>query len=275
MSGTATLTRAHQDQLRHMEHRLVREHDELPPEVVRHEIARVHDSFANARVTVFVPILVERAARRRLSDPLIGLDIPQRELVRCGGSYSPGMSLCRWGWHTARRLLAVECPRRWAHSRGVAHRAAKVARALPQDDRQVLVAAAWLHDIGYADALSDTGFHQIDGARYLRGHGAPERVCGLVAYHSGAAAVAEIRGLSAELGEFTDEHGPVRDALWYCDMTTGPDGAPISFTERMRELRTRRRPDDPVIQALAVNERERAAAVHRTERLLRQTPTAA
>jgi hypothetical protein len=32
------------------------------------------------------------------------------------------------------------------------------------------VAAAWLHDIGYAPAIAEsgTGFHPLDGARYLR-----------------------------------------------------------------------------------------------------------
>ena len=31
-----------------------------------------------------------------------------------------------------------------------------------------MTAAAWLHDIGYAPAVDDTGFHPLDGARYLR-----------------------------------------------------------------------------------------------------------
>jgi hypothetical protein len=60
----------------------------------------------------------------------------------------------------------------------------------------------------------------------------------------------------------------VRDALWYADMTTSPDGHPVSFAERMAELRGRRSPDDPVIRALESNERDRAAAVRRTEHRL-------
>jgi len=31
--------------------------------------------------------------------------------------------------------------------------------------------AAYLHDIGYAEPLVDTGFHPLDGAVYLRGLG--------------------------------------------------------------------------------------------------------
>ncbi|MFD5089907.1 hypothetical protein ACFWMR_04860 [Amycolatopsis thailandensis] len=67
----------------------------------------------------------------------------------------------------------------------------------------------------------------------------------------------------------------MRDALWFCDMTTSPDGEPVSYTERLAELRIRRGPDDPVVRALAVNGAERAAAVHRTEQLLRRTETRA
>jgi hypothetical protein len=35
-------------------------------------------------------------------------------------------------------------------------------------DADLLEAAAWLHDIGYAPVLAATGLHASDGARYLR-----------------------------------------------------------------------------------------------------------
>ncbi|TNC21796.1 HD domain-containing protein [Amycolatopsis alkalitolerans] len=170
---------------------------------------------------------------------------------------------------TAERLLAGELPGRWAHTRGVAHRAEQIARLLPPEDGRTLVAAAWLHDIGYASGLAETGFHQLDGAHYLARRGWPERICALVAHHAGATAVARLIGLAGELGAFEDEAGRVRDALWYCDMTTGPDGEPMSFEDRIAELRARRAPDDPVVRALAANGSERAAAVRRTETFLR------
>ena len=62
--------------------------------------------------------------------------------------------------------------------------------------------------------------------------------------------------------------GPVRDALWYCDLTTSPDGLPVSLRTRIVELCARRGPDDPVVRALADNGAERAGAVRRTESLL-------
>jgi hypothetical protein len=175
-----------------------------------------------------------------------------------------------WARRTARRLLAEQLPRRWAHTRGVGHRAEQVAHTLPPADRSTLVIAAWLHDIGYSLELLDTGFHPLDGARFLVQSGVPPRVCALVAYHSGAAVVAELLGLADRLAQFAEEHGPVRDALWYCDMTTSPDGRPVSFTDRIREIRARRQSTDPVVRALAINVSERAAAVRRTEELLHQ-----
>jgi hypothetical protein len=80
--------------------------------------------------------------------------------------------------------------------------------------------------------------------------------------------VAELLGLADQLARFAEEHGPVRDALWYCDMTTSPDGRPVSFIDRIREICARRQSADPVVRALATNIGERAAAVRRTEELL-------
>ena len=69
----------------------------------------------------------------------------------------------------ARDLLAGPLPRRWAHTRGVATKAAALSPILGAD-AGILTAAAWLHDIGYAPVLAQagTGFHPLDGARHLR-----------------------------------------------------------------------------------------------------------
>lgn len=232
------------DQIQRLELRLRAEEDQVSPGTLHTLVARAVARFADARVLSFVPILVERIVRAQL------------HLEQSAES-------------TAQRLLADDLPRRWKHSRGVARRAAEIAPLLTPEDGKVLVASAWLHDIGYAPDLAVTGFHQLDGARYLTRWGWPDRVCALVAQHSGAAAVAAITGFADELAAFPDEGGPVRDALWYCDMTTSPDGEPMSFEDRMAEVRARREPDDPVVRALAVNGPERAAAVRRTEELVR------
>ncbi|MDX2644346.1 HDIG domain-containing protein [Streptomyces sp. PA03-1a] len=75
---------------------------------------------------------------------------------------------------------------RWLHTQAVAARAREVSAAVPAGERDLLVAAAWLHDIGYAPELRDTGFHPVDGARHLEALGAPGRLVRLVAHHSGA-----------------------------------------------------------------------------------------
>lgn len=70
------------------------------------------------------------------------------------------------------QVLLVGMPRRWRNTIGVARQAENLVAILdaPQD-REILVAAAWLHDIGYSEALRDSGFHPLDGARYLHHHG--------------------------------------------------------------------------------------------------------
>jgi putative nucleotidyltransferase with HDIG domain len=77
---------------------------------------------------------------------------------------------------------------------GVAGKAESAAASLSLS-REVLVAAAWLHDVGYAPDVVETGFHPLDGARYLASLGASERVVNLVARHSYAILEAELRGL--------------------------------------------------------------------------------
>ncbi len=81
-------------------------------------------------------------------------------------------------------LLQQPLPRRWAHVQGVAARARSLASVLGAD-ADLLEAAAWLHDIGYAPGLAVTDLHALDGARYLRdAQHAEAMLCRLVAHHS-------------------------------------------------------------------------------------------
>ena len=152
-----------------------------------------------------------------------------------------------------RSLLAAELPRRWAHCQGVASQAEAIGRVLG-DQAGVVEAAAWLHDIGYAEPLVVSGFHPLDGARYLRDQGFGDRTLWtLVAHHTCALVEAEERGLAAELGaEFpVDEVAPFAvAALTYCDMTTGPDGQRVEVVERIAEILDRYPPDHVVHQSI-------------------------
>lgn len=121
------------------------------------------------------------------------------------------MCATRRAENEARDRLASWLPRRWAHVQAVAARA---QRASVPGDADVLLAAAWLHDVGYSPTLTATGFHPLDGARHLRLEGFDDRLCGLVAYHSGAVIEAGMRGLDRQLqAEFAAETSEVADAL--------------------------------------------------------------
>jgi hypothetical protein len=128
-----------------------------------------------------------------------------------------------------------------------------------------LVAAAWLHDVGYAPDLVDTGFHPIDGARFLRKLGADNRLVCLVAHHSCAVYEARVRGLAdVLLAEFSQEDSATYDALVFCDLTTGPEGQHVTYTERIKEIRERYGPDHEVSQALELSEPDLSACCDRT-----------
>src|SRR5580693_8082585 len=139
------------------------------------------------------------------------------------------MNLADWAEGTARAILQAPLPRRWAHTQGVAAQARSLESILG-NDADLLVAAAWLHDIGYAPDLVDTGFHPLDGARYLGDASqADELLCRLVAHHSCAVVESAQRGLDRTLlREFALIDDELADALTYCDMTTGPDGHRMS-----------------------------------------------
>ena len=170
--------------------------------------------------------------------------------------------------------LGDALPRRWAHSQGVAARAAEVGRILGKD-ADLLVAAATLHDVGYAPRLAATGFHPLDGARFLRNqHGADERLVRLVANHSFALLEAEERGLRDELAaEFPLLDEPLLvDALVYCDMTTTPDGGRTTAEERVAEVVGRYGADSIVGRFIRQASPEIFAAVERVEAALAAQP---
>jgi hypothetical protein len=129
----------------------------------------------------------------------------------------------------------------------------------------LLVAAAYLHDIGYAPSLAVTGFHPLDGARWIRDSGPGGRLACLVAHHSCAIHEARVRGLDETLlSEFDPEDSATYDALVFCDMTTGPTGDTVRFEDRIREIRLRYGPGHAVTVALDSQYSSLAACCKRT-----------
>src|ERR1022692_1890099 len=174
------------------------------------------------------------------------------------------MTQAEWAEATARSLLEHPLPRRWAHTQGVAAAARSLAPVLGTDGA-LLTAAAWLHDIGYAPDIADTGFHPLDGARHLRDtEGASGTLCRLVAHHSCAVNEAAERGLARELiTEFRPARRDLADALTYCDMTTSPDGQRLPVGRRLTEIHARYGPDHLVSRAITRSAPELTGAVAR------------
>jgi putative nucleotidyltransferase with HDIG domain len=68
-----------------------------------------------------------------------------------------------WAAEESQRLLRNEPVGRRLHSVSVGLKATCLARQLGRDG-DVLIAAAYLHDIGYSYELRRTDFHPLDGA---------------------------------------------------------------------------------------------------------------
>ncbi|MFG2750060.1 HD domain-containing protein [Streptomyces xanthophaeus] len=176
------------------------------------------------------------------------------------------MDLTQRSYALAESLLAEPLPRRWSHSLGVAGRARSL-RSILGEDAALMEAAAVLHDVGYSPRIASTGFHPLDGARFLRDQeGIDERVVRLVAHHSCALLEAEERGLKQELAtEFELEQPALVDALVFCDMTTTPDGGHTTSEDRVSEIVGRYGPDTIVGRFIQRAAPEIHAAVQRVE----------
>lgn len=178
--------------------------------------------------------------------------------------------------HAAKELaheLLRDVGTRWVHTCAVVDRAGVAARSLPTPAAATtLLVAAWLHDVGYAPRLRDTGFHPLDGARRLTTDGWPPEVARLVAHHSAARYVADVRGLRNPMFAYDDPSGysgPVADALTWADQTTGPSGQLLDVRVRLDEMLRRHGPDSPNARCHHVRAPAILSAVARTEAAVR------
>ena len=144
---------------------------------------------------------------------------------------------------------------RWEHIQTAATAATEPARLLDRTEGDLLIAAAWVHDIGYHHPDPPTGFRPLDGAELLLDAGWPMRLASLVAHHSEARFMAAARGLLRRLNEFPREQGPVCDGLVFADMTSASDGRRITILERLPDIR-RRHAGDAILWARARDLRE-------------------
>lgn len=138
----------------------------------------------------------------------------------------------------ARRILSAE-PDRLAHVHSAARIAEFTADALGIDDPESVIAAAWLHDIGYVAPLARTGFHPLDGALHLAASGWPDRVVLLVAHHSHASVHAPYYGVENQMEVLDRPSIETEDILTFADLASGITGMGSTPQQRVAEMRLR------------------------------------
>ena len=173
-----------------------------------------------------------------------------------GSSWTPVLARALAGEHLA------GMGRRWAHVQGVGCYAdALAADGLVND---VIVMAAWLHDIGYAPSVAVTGFHPLDGARFLAVNCWPDEVVALVWHHTGAVFEAEERGLLNELAQLPVPKREDLDVVTTLDLMTSPDGDRIDPADRIAEILMRYPADSEVHRAVSRSRASLLAAAARS-----------
>jgi hypothetical protein len=152
---------------------------------------------------------------------------------------SPSISpLVRDAQTVAQSLLADD-QGRLEHVRGAGLVAGMAAGALRVDQPEMVVAAAWLHDIGYAPAIARTGFHPLDGALFLARQGWPDQVVLLVAHHSHAAFLAPYYGVQHHMALLEHVRGLADDIITFSDLRAGPNGWGADPRDRVEDKRRR------------------------------------
>lgn len=170
--------------------------------------------------------------------------------------------------YLAEHHLAADLPKRWAHTRAVAELTAQVAALIAPAAEHILVAGAFLHDIGYSTAIKDTGFHPLDGAEFAREQTFPETVVGLIAHHSGAWAEAIERGLAQELVHYPVPPADFLDIITYADLSTTPTGQRTNPADRLTEVLQRYGRDHLVHRAIRRSGPDLLAAATRVHKQL-------
>ncbi|MGB7961368.1 MAG: HD domain-containing protein [Propionicimonas sp.] len=163
-------------------------------------------------------------------------------------SSAPGLSrLSRVAVEAVSIELLAYVGTRLAHVRTAGRLARSLSRLFEPDEAELLVAAATLHDIGYAPRIARTGFHPLDGAVFLRAEGFPDRLASLVAHHSHAVMTAEHHGVCDLAEQFPREDSLLSDALVFADMHSAPDGSIIPAERRLADIVGRH--THPAVQA--------------------------
>jgi hypothetical protein len=132
---------------------------------------------------------------------------------------------------------------RLAHSAAVVAQIQTVLPFLELGWRSAVSDAAWLHDIGHSPEIAATGFHPLDGARWLSDNGWPTDTCRVVAWHTEPWEEGRLRGLEEQLAELDRPPPLVAAALAWADLTSSPSGERWTVERRLADILERYPPD--------------------------------
>jgi hypothetical protein len=173
-----------------------------------------------------------------------------------------------WALKVARQIVGPE-RYRWAHTLGVVRLVNESLTLVATEERSLVLAAAYVHDIGHARRLRTTGCHALDGALYVREAGHPQ-LASMVAQHSGARCEAALRGLETEMAMFTTVgESSALDVLTFSDLKTDHQGYRCSVDERLEGIATRYGDDHIATRAFRRAQSELRQTVSRVESRLR------
>jgi hypothetical protein len=172
-----------------------------------------------------------------------------------------------WAQAVAQQILGRESFR-WAHTLGVVRLVKESLAMVPREERSVVLAAAYVHDLGHVRRLKVTRCHALDGAMYVWGAG-HQQLAAMVAQHSGARYEARLRGLGREMTAFPLADSSALDLLTYSDLKMDHYGRRCSVDERLEGIAIRYGKDHIVTRALQLAESELRQSVFRVESWLR------
>jgi len=184
--------------------------------------------------------------------------------------YGRAMTLEQWAKAQAERLIAP-LGDRWNHVQAVADKARRVGAVLPAEDADLLVAAALLHDVGYAPSLNRLGFHAVDGARFLRAQG-QERLARLLLQPQFSALLLVVGASSGGLMASSPERPGERERRidWWAPDQAGQQPTQLGDGERDQHAQ-RGHHDHPPSPSSASGRRARVTARNASATMARVT----